>query len=447
LNGGNILNLDLGVDAKNFHFIGIGGVSMSALAEILHINGYIVSGSDKADSDTVAHLRNLGLMVHIGHNAANLPENAQVVVFNAAVPQNNLEMTAARERGLKFLGRTELLGLIMRNYSHPICVAGTHGKTTTTSMLAEIFMAAGADPTVLSGGILPSMSGAMRIGNNQKYFIAEACEYHDGFLDFFPYIGIILNIEMDHSDYFGDEPGLRASFRSFAELILDEGLLIINSEIPNYHEITKGLKCQILTYGPDGDLKPDDINLKLAVPGAHNISNALSAILAARHFNLDEKAIIAALQGFKGALRRFEKKGFYNQAEIIDDYAHHPTEVRVTLQAAKSLKPKRLWAIFQPHTHNRTAEFLDEFAESLAIADEIIITDIYRPAGREEEKSVITAAHLVDKILTKNSQCRYMPSFDCAAKFLAEHLKPEDMAITMGAGDIHGVGERLLSNF
>ncbi|MDR2166243.1 MAG: UDP-N-acetylmuramate--L-alanine ligase [Clostridiales bacterium] len=425
---------DLGFDYRNFHFVGIGGVNMSALAEVLFLAGYSVSGSDKADSPLVAHLRGLGINVSIGHDAANLPDSAEVVVYNAAVPAKNPEMAAARARGLKFLERPALLGLLMRNYSSAICVAGTHGKTTTTSMLAEIFMAAEADPTVMNGGVLPAMGGTMRIGGNRKYFIAEACEYHDSFLQFHPFIGIILNIEMDHSDYFGNEAGLRASFRKFAELIPPDGLLIINHEIHEIHEIVDGLDCQVLTYGEER------LGFSLNVPGEHNISNAKAAILAARFCGLDEGKIAHALQGFTGALRRFERKGRFNDAEIIDDYAHHPTEVSATLQAAKSLNPARIWAIFQPHTPGRTAEFLDEFAESLRIADEVLILDIYKPAGREEDESPIHAKDLAAKI----PQSRYIPSFEAAAKHLAEHLAPGDMAITMGAGDVHKVAEMLL---
>ncbi|MCL2752575.1 MAG: UDP-N-acetylmuramate--L-alanine ligase [Defluviitaleaceae bacterium] len=412
----------------NFYFIGIGGINMSALAEILHKDGYTVSGSDKNDSDTCKHLRSLGITVHTGHNAQNLPHDAQVVVYNAAVATTNPERAEATTRGLVMLERAELLGLIMRNYKNAICVAGTHGKTTTTSMLAEIFIGANADPTVMSGGVLPSMGGAMRIGG-EKYFIAEACEYHDSFLKFFPHIGIILNIEMDHGDYFDGEAGLRRSFRAFAEKIPQNGALIINEEVRNLHEITDDLKCQVITFGAH------DLGYTLAVPGLHNVSNANAAVAVARHCGLGEDKITKALQGFTGAKRRFEKKGTYNGAQIIDDYAHHPTEVEATLNAAKSLAgTKRLWVAFQPHTHNRTSEFLNEFAKALEIADEIIVLDIYRPAGREEEQANIHAKDLVAKIY--NSNCRYADSFEKAVEYAKKGLTPGDILITMGAGDV-----------
>ncbi|MCL2350637.1 MAG: UDP-N-acetylmuramate--L-alanine ligase [Defluviitaleaceae bacterium] len=430
---------EFGFDFTNFYFIGIGGINMSALAEVLHLDGYAVAGSDKSDSAAVAHLRDIGVNINIGHDTANLPEKAQVVVYNAAVPPHNPEMQEARARGLHFLDRAELLGLLMKNYETAICIAGTHGKTTTTSMLAQIFMDAGADPTVMSGGVLPSMGGAMRVGGDRRYFIAEACEYHNSFLKFYPYIGIILNLEMDHGDFFEGEAGLRASFRKFAEKIPKDGLLVINSEIRDYHEITNDLICNVLTFGTNGDLKSEDIDFKLAVPGAHNVSNAMAAMLAAEHCLLDAGGVVKSLENFTGALRRFERKGTFKGAHIVDDYAHHPTEVTATLTAAKTLNPRHLWVIFQPHTLNRTAEFLDEFAKSLAIADKVLILDIYRPAGREQEAANVHARDLADKI----SDSIYLDSFEKAAEYLKQNLQKGDMAITMGAGDIYKVGEML----
>jgi len=427
-------NFDLGFDYKNIHFIGIGGINMSGLAEALHGDGYVVSGSDQQHSPAVEHLRGLGITVHVGHDAANLAQDVQVVVYNAAVPASNPERMEGEARGLTFLDRAGLLGLLMRNYERAICVAGTHGKTTTTSMLAEIFMQADCDPTVMSGGILPSMGGAMRIGSDRKYFIAESCEYHNSFLKFYPFVGIILNLEMDHSDYFGDEAGLRASFRNFAKKIPESGALIINKKISKFDEITEGLDCQIITFGAM------PLGFDMAVPGTHNVENAQAAMAVARFFGLDEKKTKKTLQNFTGAKRRFEKMGMFNDAHIIDDYAHHPTEVAATLNAARELKPSRLWVIFQPHTHNRTAEFLQEFAHALNLADEIIITDIYRPAGREEEKAEVHATDLVK--LTKNAL--HLPNFDEVVKHLKAELRAGDMAITMGAGDVNKIAEAFL---
>jgi UDP-N-acetylmuramate--alanine ligase len=466
-------NFSLINDYKNYYFIGIGGINMSALAEALWRDGYKVYGSDKADSSAVEHLRSLGIAVNVGtHNASNLPEDAEVVVYNAAISVQNPELALAEERGLVLLDRAGLLGLLMKNFKYAVCVAGTHGKTSTTSMLAEIFMAAGLDPTVMSGGVLPSMGGAMRLScslakGNRDFFIAEACEYHNSFLKFYPYIGIILNIEMDHGDFYKSEAELRESFRSFSAKIPKDGLLIINAEIPDYQDITQGLSCKVLTFGSGGDIFAQDVvfgadggseftakrrtaedgcSYRLAVPGRHNISNALAAILAASHFGLKDKKIAEALRGFKGAQRRFQRLGQYNGADIIDDYAHHPTEVAATLTAAKKIlegSEGRLWVVFQPHTHNRTEEFLSEFAKSLSIADKPLILDIYRPAGREEEKSAVHSKDLVDAINNPNKL--YLESFDTAVDYARKNLISGDMLITMGAGDVYLAGNRIVA--
>ena len=427
---------DLGFEYTNIHFIGIGGINMSALAESLFKDGYIITGSDQADSDTVAHLRNLGMVVHVGHDAANLDEHVKVVVYNAAVPDANPERVEGAARNLLFLDRAELLGLLMRNFSNAICVAGTHGKTTTTSMLAEIFMQADCDPTVMSGGFLPSMGGAMRIGTSKEYFIAESCEYHNSFLKFFPFVGVILNLEMDHLDYFGGIKGLRASFRSFAEKIPAEGALIINKSIDGYKEITDGLLCKVILFGDD------ELGFDLSIPGAHNIQNAQAALAVAKHFALDSAKVEYALKNFTGAHRRFQKKGMYNDALIIDDYAHHPTEVEATLTAARELSPARLWVVFQPHTHNRTHNFLNEFAQALLLADEIIVPDIYKPAGREEERAIVHSKNIVS--LTGRGV--YLPDFDDIVAHLKANLQPNDLVITMGAGNVYKVADSLLGS-
>jgi len=425
---------DLGFDYRNFHFIGIGGISMSALAQALFEDGCMVSGSDQSESETLAKLRALGMSVFAHHDGANIPNNCQVVVYNAAVAQDNPEIVEARGRGLKLLDRAGLLGLLMRGYEHAICVAGTHGKTTTTSMLAEIFMNAGCDPTVMNGGFLTSMGGSMRIGADNKYFIVESCEYHNSFLKFDPYVGIILNLELDHKDFFKDERELRASFRAFAEMIPSAGLLVLNRDIPDKHEIIEGLKCQVLEFGRE------PLGFELLVPGEHNVENARAAVAVARHFGLCEDAIKEALQNFTGANRRFQKIGFCQGAEIVDDYAHHPTEVAATLTAARELEPSRLWVVFQPHTPGRTAEFLQQFAESLTLADKIIVTDIYRPAGRREEEAKVHARDLTALI---EQNCTYIADFDKVTAYLKANLQKGDMAITMGAGDVYKIANML----
>ena len=431
-----------GVD--RFHFVGIGGINMSAIAEILHKNGYIISGSDKSESATTKRLATLGVDVKIGHDPSNIPSNAQAMVYNAAISKENPEYMEAIKRGIITLDRAEALGLLMKNFENAICVAGTHGKTSTTSMLAQIFTEAGVDPTVLSGGVLPFIGGAMRIGG-EEYFIAEACEYHNSFLKFNPTVGIILNIEMDHSDFFESETAFRQSFRDFAEKIPSHGLLIINSEIKNYEEITKGLACKVITFGDVNDVAftkdgkssfaTGGSSFTLSVPGMHNISNALAAIACARHFNLDISAVSKALEGFTGANRRFQHIGKFEGATVIDDYAHHPTEVSATLKSAKNINHNRLWAVFQPHTPGRVSDFLQEFTQALSIADQIIVLDIYRPAGREDEKAQITSQDLAKNISANHANCHYIGSFEEAASFIRKNTKEKDIVITMGAGD------------
>jgi len=448
--------LDVLDNFQNFHFIGIGGVSMSGLAEILHNDGYFVTGSDQSDSETISSLRKKGINIKVGHDAQNVGDNIQVVVYNAAIPGNNPEMLAAKAKNLRLMYRAELLGRLMKNYDTAICVAGTHGKTTTTSMLAEIFMVADKDPTVMNGGVLPSMGGAVRLGAHDV-MIAEACEYHDSFLHFSPNIGIILNIEMDHSDYFADIHALRKSFAKFAQKIPHDGLLVINSDI-----LLEGFDCSVCTFGQHGHVfvqnvqidkqghsnfdvynKTDKLGkISLQVPGDHNIQNAIAAISCALHCEIDFADIVAALSRFTGAQRRFQRIGHCNGAIVIDDYAHHPTEVAATINAAKNMPHRRLWVVFQPHTHARTYQFLDEFAKSLAAADEIIILDIYKPIGRGEGQ-LIHAKDLANKI--KNANCRYLTSFDACSDFLKKHIAQDDLVITMGAGDINKLATSLVN--
>ena len=458
----NMKRLNIIENCQNFHFIGAGGINMSGLAEILHNDGYFVAGSDKNNSALVEDLHKKGIDIKIGHDAQNVDENAQVIVYNAAVPQNNPEMLEAKARGLHIMDRAELLGRLMKNYDTPICVAGTHGKTTTTSMLAEIFMAADRNPTVMNGGILPSIGGALRIGG-REVIIAESCEYHNSFLKFWPYIGIILNIEMDHSDYFTNINELTASFKKFAQKIPHDGLLVINTGILDASKITSSLDCAVLSFGEKGDIAATNIRhsaqghpifdiitaegeilgeIVLKVPGNHNIQNAMAAICAALHCDIDFSTIAAALSRFTGPMRRFQHIGQFNGAIIVDDYAHHPTEVAATIQAAKKMPRNRLWVVFQPHTRARTVEFLDEFAEALAGADEIIVLDIYNPVGREEERYNVHSKDIVAKIDTTN--CRHLPDFDTCTHFLAQHIVDGDLVITMGAGDVHKIAEALV---
>lgn len=448
------------------HFIGIGGISMSGLAEILLKEGFPVSGSDSHASALTEHLERAGARICIGQAASNIPEDCKLVVYTAAIHPDNPEYREAKRRGIPMLSRAELLGQLMRNYQTSIAVAGTHGKTTTTSMIASILLEEDADPTISVGGILPSIGGNIRVGGSEV-FLTEACEYTNSFLHFFPTIGIILNIEEDHMDFFKDLNDIRRSFRRFAELLPVEGLLIINSDIPNYEEITEGLTCRVVTFGssPDADYRAENTaydtfghpsfdlirkiekdgrrpRFSLKVPGEHNVCNALASIALADALRIPEAAVEKGLLSFTGTDRRFQYKGEVNGVTIIDDYAHHPTEIRATLHAAAHYPHRELWCVFQPHTYSRTKAFLKEFAEALSLADHVVLADIY--AARETDTLGISSRDLERELAALGADVYYFPTFAEIEKFLSEKCMHGDMCITMGAGDVINIGEDLL---
>ena len=445
-----------GTPAQAFHFIGIGGVHMSAIAEILHKDGRRVTGSDRNASENTTRLQAAGVAVAIGHDERNIPgDDTPIVIYNAAIAETNPEIMAARRRGLFLMSRAELLGRLMQNYDNAICVAGTHGKTSTTSMLAAIFIHAQTNPTVLSGGALPMMGGALHVGG-RDFIIVEACEYHDSFLDFRPTTGIILNIDMDHSDYFADLTALRSSFRKFAKLVPTDGSLIINNEVNDLPELVAKTDCTTITFGPAGVLHAKNTSynasgcgqfdvysgadllghMTLAVPGAHNVQNALAAITCASIHGIAFDSIAQALASFTGATRRFQHVGTFNGADVIDDYAHHPTEIAATLDAARNITHGRLWAVFQSHTNTRTRRFLADFATTLGTADETILLDIFNPAGREEQDSAIHAEVLADEMRRIGHNVHYAPGFAQARDYLSDRVRPGDLIVVMGAGDI-----------
>ena len=450
---------------KKLHFIGIGGISMSGLAEILLDEGFRVSGSDAKSSELTEHLEFMGAQVAIGQRAENIPEDTEAVIYTAAIHPDNPEFKEAKRRGIPMLSRAELLGQMMTNYRQALAVSGTHGKTTTTSMLAEIFMAAGADPTVSVGGILNSIGGNIRVGGSDL-FVLEACEYTNSFLAFHPTMEIILNIEADHLDFFKDIDDIRRSFRLFAKKLPANGALIINSGIRDYEAITEGLPCKVYTFGfdpqksrvyaeniaydeyarPSFDLVIDEERcgrITLGVTGEHNVLNALAAVTAAVLEGVDTEHIAAGLKAYTGTKRRFEKKGEKNGFVIIDDYAHHPQEIEATLKAAKNYPHKKLWCLFQPHTYTRTKALMDDFAKSLSMADHVIMADIY-PA-RETDNLGISSADLAEKIRALGTPADYISGFDEIKKFILKNCMHGDLLITMGAGDIVKVGEMLLS--
>ena len=450
---------------EHIHFIGIGGISMSGLAEILIKEGFTVSGSDNKASDLTKTLESQGAIVYIGQRADNIKDGINAVVYTAAIHEDNPEFAECVRRGLPMITRAELLGQLMKNYELPIAVSGTHGKTTTTSMITAIMLAADTDPTISVGGMLKEIGGNIRIGSS-KYFVTEACEYTNSFLSFFPKIGIILNIEEDHLDFFKDIDDIRNSFRKFAELLPEDGLLIIDSGIDEYKKVTEGLKCKVITVSAasPADYSANDISyddkacasftalkngdaltsIELSVPGSHNISNALAAIALADHLGIDTGSIKGGFKLFTGTDRRFQKKGVIGEVTIIDDYAHHPTEIKATLNAAKNYPHKTTWCVFQPHTYTRTNAFLKDFAKALSLADGVILADIY--AAREKNTIGITSKDLLKEIEKLGTECYYFETFEEIEKFILKSCAPGDLLITMGAGNIVNVGEDLLKN-
>lgn len=445
------------------YFIGIGGISMSGLAEILLAEDFTVSGSDRAPSELTRMLEDRGIKVFYGQKEENLTKDIDLVVYTAAIKSDNPELLAAKKLNIPTLTRAELLGQMMKNYKTPIAVSGTHGKTTTTSMISQILLNAEADPTLSIGGIYQPIGGNIRVGASEL-FVTEACEYTNSFLSFFPKIGIILNIEEDHLDFFKDLADIRNSFHRFAKLLPEDGALIINGGIDQYEELTEGLPCRVITYGLSSDLNyaasqisydesgfpsftlsgkdGGERKFSLRVHGDHNILNALAAIALADLLGLSDEVIRAGLIAFTGTDRRFEYKGQVNGVNVIDDYAHHPTEIRATLNAALQYPHKRLWCVFQPHTYTRTKAFLEEFASALSLADEVILADIY--AAREKDTLGISSETLQEKIRSLGHSCHYFPTFEAIENYLLKNCTKDDLLITMGAGDIVKVGENLL---
>ena len=440
---------------RRVHLAGIGGVSMNPLAEVLHGMGLVVQGSDQADSPAVERLRKMGVSIHTGHGAENI-DGAEFVIRTAAIHDDNPEIAAAREKGIPVFERAEAWGAIMQQYENALCIAGTHGKTTTTSMATHIFMAAQADPTVMIGGTLHMLHSGYRVGKGDT-IILESCEYCNSFLHFFPTVAVILNVEADHLDFFQDLEDIKRSFRRFAELVPADGRIVANADDINAMDALEGLPlftfgchegadCQArnLTWShgrPDFDVVIHGevyTHLRLRVAGLHNVYNALAAAAAAYVLGVPSRAVRQGLEGFFGAGRRFEQKGIYNGARIYDDYAHHPAELHALLSMAKTLEYDRVICAFQPHTYTRTKALFDDFVRELQIADLVVLTDIY--AAREKNTVGISSKDLADRI----PNAVYCPSLPEAADQLRKTARPGDLIITVGAGDIYTVGEMLI---
>lgn len=447
----------------HIHFIGIGGISMSGLAEILLDRKFTVSGSDMKASEITEHLGKIGARIAIGQRAENITDDIDLVVYTAAIHEENEEFAAAKNKNIPMMTRAALLGQIMDNYARSIAVAGTHGKTTTTSMLTHILLQGQLDPTVSVGGMLDRIGGNIRVGQS-NVFLTEACEYTNSFLEFHPLYSIILNVEEDHMDFFKDLEDIKHSFHLFASQTAPDGLIIINGDMEHTDDILKDLPQKAITFGLNGDndytatdisfdkegngsyqLVVDGENMgpvSLKVKGRHNIMNSLAAIACARALGLPMQQILTGLLSFGGTHRRFEYKGNIGDVIVIDDYAHHPTEIKATLTAAREYPHDELWVVFQPHTYTRTKAFLHQFAEVLTLADHVVLADIY--AAREPDTGMVSSRDIVNLLKEAGTDVYYFPTFGEIEDFLLSQVKGHDLLITMGAGDVVNIGEDIL---
>ncbi len=448
---------------KWVHFIGIGGISMSGLAELLLSKGFKVTGSDSFDTRMVRKLKSDGIDVAFGQRAENIKQGMDVVIYTAAIHPDNPEYAEAKSRGIPMLNRAEFLGQVMKQYSVSINISGTHGKTTTTSMVAQLLLDAGKDPTVFVGGMLDSIGGNFRIGQSEN-FVAEACEYTNSFLSSYPTTAVILNVRAEHLDFFKDLDDIMESFRRFAGLVPKEGLVVIDSGIENYHKIIDGLECRIKTVGfdPEDDYYADEISfddsakasftlhekggetvrLSLNVPGEHNINNAMAAVAAARDAGVSMESIKKTLAVFGGAHRRFEIKGKLGGVTIIDDYAHHPDEIAATLKAARKYKDARVLCVFQPHTYTRVKTLLNEFVDALSLADVVVMADVY--SDREADNYGVSSKDISDRLSERGTEAYYFKTFDEIENFFLEKCIDGDLLITLGSKNVYLIGEHLL---
>ena len=451
-------------DYKNIHFIGIGGVGISAIAEIMLSRGYHVSGSDMKESEMTDKLKAKGADIHIGHRKENV-ENADLIVYSAAIAEENPEIIRAKEKNIPLAGRAEVLGVLMDEFENSIAISGTHGKTTTTSMVSLILDNAKLEPTILVGGNLEQIGGNVKVGHS-KYFVTEACEYRDSFLELRPKMEVILNIDSDHLDYFKDIDHIVSSFDKFTKAIPEDGKIIAYDANPFVKRVIEDVPGAI-TYGYSDtctytikDIKFDNEGMprfhiaykggdlgevSLLIPGEHNILNAAAAFACCHQCGVSPEIIISTLNSFSGTQRRFDIIGTTDKGiKLVDDYAHHPTEIKATLSAAKKLPHKKLWCLFQPHTYTRTLALFHEFADAFQDADVIVLAKIY--AAREKDIYKISSKKLAEEIrrVHPDKEVYYIDTLEGIAEFVKENAEEGDLAITMGAGDIYKVGEMII---
>ncbi len=448
---------------NKIYLIGIGGVSMSGIAMLLKESNYTVEGTDREINASVKNLMNKGIKVNIGHNYDNIKKDVDLVVRTAAIKDDNPEIISAKDKNIKIIDRAEMLGYILKKYKNSICISGTHGKTTTTSIVSEILLKANVDPTITVGGNLPSIGGNLKIGSND-YIIAEACEYVNSFLKFYPTVGVILNVEHDHLDFFKTLDDVLQSFNKFGKNVNENGYLIINKDIVGLEKILKDITCNVITFGKENAdyiyeiLKIDDkgysefrilkngmevCKTKINMPGEYNILNALASFVIADVLELDKGNIGESIKEYKGVDRRYQFKGYFKDTPVVDDYAHHPTEINALLSAVKKGKYKRIFTIFQSHTYTRTKELLKEFGESLKESDEIIVVDIY--SAREENIYNIYPQNIVEEIKKYNDNVVYLKEYEEIRTLLENKVTKEDIILTVGAGDIFLLGEYLVN--
>ena len=457
-------NIDNIKKYKKIHMIGIGGISMSGIAEILLNWGFSVSGSNNVDSEILHTLEDAGIKIFIGHNAENVV-GADCVVFTAAINKDNPELVHAKELGIPVIERSDFLGELTRCYENTIAISGTHGKTTTTSLVSLCFIEAMRDPSIQVGAIIKDIEGNYRVGNSEN-FIIEACEYVESFLKFSPKSEIILNIDNDHLDYYKNIENVKKAFIKYVQLLPEDGHLVINADDSNCLDLPNFSKAPCIKYGIENDdvdflaknIKFNDNgfpefdvykhnefyeHIKLSIPGKHNVLNALACIALCDAYGISKKDIKVALSKFTGADRRFEYKGTVNGAEVYDDYGHHPTEVMATAKALKNKHFNKSWVVFQPHTYSRTFNLLSDFANALLPFDNIIVTDIY--AARETNTYNISSKDLVNEIIKLGKPAKYISSLEDCVTYLKENVKPNDIVLTLGAGTVTKIGPMLVN--
>lgn len=447
---------------RHIHFVGVGGIMMSGIAEILLKREYIVSGSDRNHSHMTDHLKRIGINISIGHLEDNVI-GADLVVYSSAVPEDNVELVKAKALDLPIVSRAQMIGILMPDYNTSIAVSGAHGKTTTTSMISTILDGSEYDATVLVGGISANLGSNVKIGDS-SVMLLEACEYKENFLEFNHNVGVILNIDEDHLDYFEDLEHIIQAFIKFAKKIPESGALIINNDDYNAKKVISHVSCDVLTFGinTECDFQAKNITFNdnghskfdvyhkdalygtftLRFPGQHNIYNALAAIVSAYVMEIPSDLVIEAVKAYQGTQRRFDILGKYHDAIVIDDYAHHPNEIKATLAAAKKMPNRRVRCIFQPHTYTRTNDLMLQFATAFNDADDVIITDIY--AAREENTIGIHAKDLVAEIAHEKDNVKYIETFDEIVDFIRTTSQADDIILVLGAGNIRQVGERIV---